>query len=823
MELTAEQRAVVGHVRARARVGGAAGTGKTTALRHRYLRLVEQADPSRVLVVARSRAAADRFRDAVLPALGGGFDALPITTFWGLAFDRLARAGREVRLLSASQHRHSVASLLAAEAGDPGLWPTLHGVAGRAAFAEEVAGAVSDLVLSRADPDGGSDPRWRELAAFARRYAAVLDERGETHGPGLLAMAAAVGGPGATYDHVLVDDHDEATPVALALLDEVVRGATPATVTVATTDAGADLTLTRRFRNPGPPELVLCGHPSLEAEAIAGELLAAAGRGVRWDDMAVLVRNPERRGADIARALARHGIPVGDRPTAAASEPTVQGLIALVAWARGEATALERVLASPVAGFDPADVRALRRESRASGQPLEALEPLTGLVAVRDEVAKLDDDRVAVHHAFVRTLGHLALRPSEPADPAADRVLDAVVAYLGDRDRALVAGVPDRVSIAAIGASRGEEWPFVVVAGCLEGELPRLRSAPRYFDRDVLAGVRPSPVERRARAVADERALFALACTRATSTLLGTAAPEPGVLVSRFVGDWTRRQPSLPLSPDTEAPALAPTRSGVPVWPDRALRLSATQLEMYEDCPLRYAYRYVAGARREAGIHADLGSLVHRVLERFLDPEEAGERSYERLLALAEECWHDDIAPYRPQQEEARRDLYDMLELWWEKEGVPGGGPDVLATEHRFDVTVGDHRITGSIDRVDRADDGLGVRVVDYKTGKSKPRAADVETNLQLSTYYLAATRDPTLAGWGPPTQLRLLHVRSMTPFDQEVRPDHETATETRILGAAERILDEEYVPSVHADCDFCDYHRLCPLWPEGRHVGEAV
>ena len=80
----------------------------------------------------------------------------------------------------------------------------------------------------------------------------------------------------------------------------------------------------------------------------------------------------------------------------------------------------------------------------------------------------------------------------------------------------------------------------------------------------------------------------------------------------------------MPLSPDKALPLLGATESRVPVWPERALRLSATQLEMYEDCPLRYAYRYAAGARREAGIHADLGSLVHEVLERFLDPADPG-------------------------------------------------------------------------------------------------------------------------------------------------------------------------------------------------------
>ena len=823
MELTAEQRAVVEHDRSLATASGAAGTGKTTALVHRYARLARETDASRILVVTRSRVAADRFRQAVLPELTGGFDSLPITTFWGLAFDRLFRAGREVRLLSDTQHRASVAALLAAEAGDTTLWPTLHAVVGRAAFAHEAAAAVLDLAREDVDADASGDPRWRELGAFAARYQRVLDGRGETHGPGLLAAAAALDGAGVAYAHVLVDDHDEASPVARRLLDRVLDS-TPTSVTFTSTADSGDLPLTRPFRDPAPPELVLCRHPSLEAEAVAGELLEASARGVAWNDMAVLVRHPDRRGADIARALARHGIPVGDRPVgAAAAEPTVQGLIALVDWARGDDTALDRVVASPVAGLDPAEVRVLRREARASGEDLESHPALEALRAVRDEVAKLDDNRVAVHHAFARTLGHLVLRPAEPADPAADRVVDAVVAFLADRDRAVVAGTPDRVTITSISSSRGEEWPFVVIAGCLEGELPRLRSAPRYLDRDGLRREQPTPVERRERALAAERDLFALACSRATGSLVGVAAPEPGVLVSRFVGSWTRRAPSLPLSPDTPPPVLGPTRSAVPVWPERALRLSASQLETYEDCPLRYAYQYVAGARSEGGIHADLGSLVHHVLERLLDPDAGEARTRERLMALAEECWHDDIAPYRPQQEEARRDLYDMLELWWEKEGSVDGGPTVLATEHRFEVTVGDHTVRGAIDRVDRADDGIGIRVVDYKTGKSKPRAADVEANLQLSTYYVAATRDPELAGWGPPSQLRLLHVRSMTPYDQEVRADHAETTEARIFAAADEILDEHFEPSVHAECDYCDFHRLCPLWPEGRHVGEAV
>ncbi|MDQ4098315.1 MAG: PD-(D/E)XK nuclease family protein, partial [Actinomycetota bacterium] len=236
---------------------------------------------------------------------------------------------------------------------------------------------------------------------------------------------------------------------------------------------------------------------------------------------------------------------------------------------------------------------------------------------------------------------------------------------------------------------------------------------------------------------------------------------------------------------------------------------------------LKHAYRYGLGIHSAGGVHAALGTLVHAVLARFLDPRRPGPRTRERLLGVAEELWSDDLAPYRPQLEEARRDLYDMLELWWEKEGSLGdAGPDVLATERAFAIPVGPHQVLGRIDRLDSDEQG-GVRVVDYKTGKKRPRQADVADDLQLATYRLAALRDPDLAAWGSPTAVRILHLRSMDAFDQPAGPEHPGATEARILSTAERILAEDREPAVDADCDRCELHRLCPLWPEGREVGQ--
>jgi RecB family exonuclease len=330
----------------------------------------------------------------------------------------------------------------------------------------------------------------------------------------------------------------------------------------------------------------------------------------------------------------------------------------------------------------------------------------------------------------------------------------------------------------------------------------------------------PTVAERRRRSLAAEHRLFASACSRAPSVVLATAAPAPGVVLSRFVAALPQRSPRLPLAPAGASPALPPTAGITPVCPDGSLPLSASALDTYEDCPLRYAYTYALGVRGDAGLHAELGMLVHQVLARFLHPGDPAEPSLERLLALADDAWRDDIARYRPQQEEARRDYYEMLTQWWEGEGHQAGRDlEVLATERFFDVPVGPHRVSGRIDRIDRAASG-GIRVVDYKTGRAKPKPDDVAANLQLATYHLAATRDPELSAWGAPTGLRLLYLRSMAAFDQDVTPDHTATTEARILEAADRILAEDFEPSVHADCDHCDFHRLCPLWPEGREVG---
>jgi superfamily I DNA/RNA helicase/RecB family exonuclease len=855
MQLTAAQQRVVDHREGRVCVRGAAGTGKTTALAHHYVRLSRSTDASRVLVLCRNRSASIGFRDAVLPDLAGGFDALPITTYHGVAHDLVARARGPVRLLLGAEQRALVRELLDAEG--EAEWPTLHPLLGRTAFVDEVSEAVLAYQAALAPARASHDDRWRELAAFTTRYLDVLDGRGSVDASGLLVQALA-SGPFDHFDHVLVDDHEAGPPVVGRLLGRLTEEARSVCVTGVHLEQ-ADVELTTPFRHlERHAELVRCGHPAVEAEAIAGELLAARADGVEWGDMAVLLRRPWDRGPAVARALARHRIPVTPVPGVVTDEPVVRAIIDMLRWVNGDAQALERLLVSPLAGLDITKVRDIRRRARtADGGHLETEPELSALVRLRDHLAaraERDDPAALAYEIWRRVLA-----PAEALDgsgsPGDDRALDAVVAFLdglrrhternpGDRlpqyiallDGPVVEPDPwrvvsgasaDAVTITSIAAAAGREWDTVVVSGCVEGELPAVHSRVAFFDRARLEDADvPSVAARRRRSLDDERRLFEeVACTRASRRLVGTAAPEAGVLLSRFVESWPARAPDLPLAPGRPPVDRPPTAGSRALYADGQLRLSASRLDTYDDCPLRYAYQYVLHVRREAGVQAALGSVFHEVLAEFLDPRRSEPRTREALTALARGHWRDDIARYRPQAEEARRDYYDMLDRWWEAEGSlieQGIGPEVLDVEREFSIEVGPHTVNGFIDRIDRADDGTGIRIVDYKTGKKEPSTDEMADNLQLAVYHLAASRDEELMALGPPTQLRLLYPRTMKYFDQQIVAGHAEATEARVLAAAGHILDEAFEPSVHANCRYCSFHRLCPLQREGREVGDA-
>jgi DNA helicase-2/ATP-dependent DNA helicase PcrA len=238
---------------------------------------------------------------------------------------------------------------------------------------------------------------------------------------------------------------------------------------------------------------------------------------------------------------------------------------------------------------------------------------------------------------------------------------------------------------------------------------------------------------------------------------------------------------------------------------DGALSLSASDLDLYLTCPLKYKFARVFGIPQEPTINQRFGILIHNVLERFhKDPLEPGDDGLERLMGLFEAGWRrtgfgssDDELQFRDRAREAMR-------LYWERESAAEGEPVWL--EKKFDIKIGDHHVRGRVDRVDRLPDG-DHELIDYKTGERKSEA-QLESDLQLALYRLAAREAWDLeASTGS-----YYYVLDADKVAAPTKPDDAERVERTVLQVGEGVLSQDFEPRPSPTvCSWCDYRLICP------------
>jgi superfamily I DNA/RNA helicase/RecB family exonuclease len=335
----------------------------------------------------------------------------------------------------------------------------------------------------------------------------------------------------------------------------------------------------------------LAGSAHAEAALIADTLRRAHLQdGVRWSQMAVIVRSVPRAGDRLVRALAGAGVPVatprGGGPLA--EQPGVKALLtALAATADGlDGERALTLLTGPIGRVDPVSLRQLRRAlRRADGADpprdfgellVEALgghvplpaplsRPLRRIRAVLTASARGDRDRQdpravlwqAWHRSGLQRRWLTAIERGGPGGAQAARDLDAVTALFDVAERyvsgtagaslrglidhvaalqlpvvsADAATAQEEVAVVSVHAALGREWDLVVIAGLQEGLWPNTvpRGGVLGTQRllDVLDGL-TDEVSARAPLLADERRLLIAAMGRARSRLIVTAVDDAG-------------------------------------------------------------------------------------------------------------------------------------------------------------------------------------------------------------------------------------------------------------------------------------------------------
>jgi DNA helicase-2/ATP-dependent DNA helicase PcrA len=243
--------------------------------------------------------------------------------------------------------------------------------------------------------------------------------------------------------------------------------------------------------------------------------------------------------------------------------------------------------------------------------------------------------------------------------------------------------------------------------------------------------------------------------------------------------------------------------------------LSATDIETYKICPLRYKYARVFSIPREQTLQQRFGILMHQVLERFhsqLTKQQATngegtkqELRAEMLMALFESGWRrsgfGDSNEERQLYEKAVAALSRYHADFESQESTP------VWFERNFSFRIGDHLLRGRVDRVDRHPDG-SFELIDYKTGKAKT-PTQLKDDVQLSLYQIGAKESWKLEASRQSYYYVLDNEQVLLePTDEGIARIRET-----VLDVAEGIRSQSFEPKPSwAACSSCDFQLICPV-----------
>jgi DNA helicase II / ATP-dependent DNA helicase PcrA len=334
------------------------------------------------------------------------------------------------------------------------------------------------------------------------------------------------------------------------------------------------------------------------------------------------------------------------------------------------------------------------------------------------------------------------------------------------------------------------------------------RAVARYLELIKLASLLQQPGSDAARdALAAVNELLGRVATPEQRAALETSALDEYVLGEERERDAraelisTRREPSLE--------QFLPRRG-------EGLALSASDLDLYRTCPLKYKFARVFAIPQEPTINQRFGILIHNVLERFHSEEmradEGGSElvggaragSLDRLLSLFEAGWRrtgfgasDDELQYRDRAVAA-------LARYHERHIGAESRPVWL--ERSFSFAIGQHQLRGRVDRVDQRTDGA-YELIDYKTGErgAQERLAG---DLQIALYRLAAREAWELEAALGSYWYVLADERVTIP----PAPDDAERVERTVLEVAAGIEAQDFEPRPSYEiCSWCDYRLICP------------
>jgi ATP-dependent exoDNAse (exonuclease V) beta subunit len=569
----------------------------------------------------------------------------------------------------------------------------------------------------------------------------------------------------------------------------------------------------------------------------------------KWSDFAVLYRQHSHRD-ELVHELAERGIPFSIEGLDVLDTPEVRDVLACLSAAvsLNDAASLFRVAALPQFGINPMELRAAMRAVRRDELDLRiVLGKLPNGAAVLESVEKMhrevEKDGARADFAANLVVRHFELPRSalvatflkfveewhkkattETGTPA--EFLEYLDYFVEARGWIALPRSPgDAVQLLTAHAAKGLEYRHVSVLRGSSTSFPCSYKEPLIGFPAELRTSGASLIPDKTLHEQEERRLFYVAMTRAKDTLAiyakqGTGKEtRPSKFLREFMGSLPYRRfwstHSAAAVQDTlfaeEEQRIALEHSNVATWlmmppsASFATGLSASSIGTYETCPLRFKLEREWNLPRDVAAALHYGAAMHRVLHTFYDAQR-----YQREIGDDDliEMFRADLAGAgiadRYQYELYLRQGMEQLRQFFEvaRSGPP---PDIIETEHRFELQVGSSKLTGRVDRMDRTGPDT-VAIVDYKTGKPCSQE-DADESLQLSLYAIAAKE--TLGKHAD--RLVLYNLENNTAVCT-TRTDAELEeAKLRVQKVADGIARGEFAANPRYHCAFCPYRNLCP------------
>jgi RecB family exonuclease len=236
------------------------------------------------------------------------------------------------------------------------------------------------------------------------------------------------------------------------------------------------------------------------------------------------------------------------------------------------------------------------------------------------------------------------------------------------------------------------------------------------------------------------------------------------------------------------------------------IKLSASSVKSYDQCPRKYFYNYIQKAPKKQWAHFDLGNLCHKALELFhLEYMNFGLKKSKTLGKMMGKAFKEARKEFPNMNDEMLVDAKSMLMEYLDAVKA-SGMPLVKGVETSFSFNITDTvLIRGFLDRVDVTKDGI-IKIIDYKTTKNEKYLDD----FQLLVYGLWLQKEYPGVDKFKGAYVLLRHGSKLKEYDFNMHDVEKV--KKKLIEYADNIRNEDsWTPIPTRLCNWCDFKDICP------------